>query len=164
MFKNFFYKDRQFHATPPFFNGEDVWTDLAQEKLDVRQMSRDLIRATERGIEEIWGQEQVLWSNKYQYAGRCDMVGIWKGKPTIIDFKTSKKKKSSKQITDYYIQGCAYAVAHNEMYGTGIRDIAIIMTIDGADPIIFEQDAVPFLPLLKNRRQQFDLLQKDSNS
>ena len=42
------------------FNGEDVWADLTQEKLDVRQMSRDLIRATERGIEEIWGQEQVL--------------------------------------------------------------------------------------------------------
>jgi genome maintenance exonuclease 1 len=91
------------------------------------------------------------------------MVGIWKGKPTIIDFKTSKKKKYSKQITDYYIQGCAYAVAHNEMYGTGIRDITIIMTIDGVDPIIFEQDAVPFLPLLKNRRNQFDLLQRDSD-
>ena len=98
------------------FNGEDVWDEIMNERLDVRQMSRDLIRATERGIEEIWGQEQVLWSNKYQYAGRCDMVGIWKGKPTIIDFKTSKKKKSTKQITDYYIQGCAYAVAHNEMY------------------------------------------------
>jgi len=140
------------------FNGEDVWQELSQERLDVRQMSRDLIRATERGIEEIWGQEQVLWSNKYCYAGRCDMVGIWKGKPTIIDFKTSKKKKSTKQITDYYIQGCAYAVAHNEMYGTGIRNIAIVMTIDGADPIIFEQDAVPFLPLLKNRRLQYDKL------
>ena len=65
-------------------------------------MSRDLIRATERGVEEIWGQEQVLWSNKYKYAGRTDMAGIWKGKPTIIDFKTSKKKKSQKQITTKY--------------------------------------------------------------
>ena len=55
-------------------------------------MSRDLIRATERGIEEIWGQEQVLWSNKYCYAGRCDMVGIWKGKPTILTLKPLKRK------------------------------------------------------------------------
>jgi hypothetical protein len=47
------------------------------------------------------------------------------------------------------------------MYGTGIRNIAIVMTIDGADPIIFEQDAVPFLPLLKNRRQQYDQLVKE---
>ena len=92
------------------------------------------------------------------------MVGIWKGKPTIIDFKTSKKKKSSKQITDYYIQGCAYAVAHNEMYGTGIQDVAIIMTIDGAEPMVFEKSAVPFLPLLKNRRQMFDKLQADSST
>ena len=44
------------------------------------KMSRDLIRATERGVEKVWGQEQVLWSNKYKYAGRTDMVGIWKGK------------------------------------------------------------------------------------
>ena len=92
------------------FNGEDVWDDLYKEAVDVIQMSRDLIRATEKGVEEIWGQEQVLWSNKYKYAGRTDMVGIWRGKPTIIDFKTSKKKKSTKQITDYYIQGCAYAI------------------------------------------------------
>ena len=112
----------------------------------------------------MWGQEQVLWSNKYQYAGRTDMVGIWRGKPTIIDFKTSKKKKNNKQITDYYIQGCAYAVAHNEMYGTGIQDVAIIMTIDGDDPIIFEKSAVPFLPLLKNRRQMFDKLQTTTDT
>ena len=74
------------------------------------------------------------------------------------------KKKNEKQITDYYIQGCAYAVAHNEMYGTGIQDVAIIMTIDGQDPIVFEKSAVPFLPLLKNRRQMFDKLQTDSSA
>ena len=106
-----------------YFNGEDIWDELYKEAVDVTQMSRDLIRTTEKGVEEIWGQEQVLWSNKYKYAGRTDMVGIWRGKPTIIDFKTSKKKKSNKQITDYYIQGCAYAIAHNEMYGTGIQDV-----------------------------------------
>ena len=140
------------------FNGEDVWKKLSLHKLDVRQMSRDLIRATERGIEEVWGQEQVLWSNKYRYAGRCDMVGIWKGKPTIIDFKTSKKKKYESQIKDYFIQCCAYAVAHNEMYGTGIRDIAVLITVHDGEPQIFEKSAVPYLPLLKNRRLEFDKL------
>ena len=48
------------------------------------------------------------------------------------------------------------------MYGTGIQDVAIIMTIDGDDPIIFEKSAVPFLPLLKNRRDMFDKLQATS--
>ena len=142
-----------------FFNGDDIYSDLSQSPKDVIQMTKDLIRIAQTGVEEVWGQEQVLWSKKYRYAGRTDMVGIWKGKPTIIDFKTSKKKKYENQIKDYFIQCCAYAVAHNEMYGTGIQDVAIIMTIDGDDPIIFEKSAVPFLPLLKNRREMFDKLQ-----
>ena len=140
------------------FNGEDI-SDLALQTLDVRQMSHDLIKIAESGVEEVWGQEQVLWSNKYRYAGRTDMVGIWKGKPTIIDFKTSKKKKYVKQITDYFIQCCAYAVAHNELYGTGIRNMAVLITVDSGEPQIFERDAVPYLPLLKNRRMMFDKLQ-----
>ena len=140
-----------------YFNDEDI-TDLEYQTPDVRQMSRDLIVSVESGIEDIWGQEQVLWSNKYRFAGRTDMVGIWKGKPTIIDFKTSKKKKYVKQITDYFIQCCAYAVAHNELYGTGIRNMAVIVTVDGGEPQIFEKDAVPYLPLLKNRRREYDKL------
>ena len=132
------------------FNGEDI-SDLALQTLDVRQMSHDLIKMAESGIDEVWGQEQVLWSNKYRYAGRTDMVGIWKGKPTIIDFKTSKKKKYVKQITDYFIQCCAYAVAHNELYGTGIRNMAVLITVDGGEPQIFEHDAVPYLPLFKEQ-------------
>lgn len=141
-----------------YFNNEDI-SDLALQKSDVRQMSQDLIKMAESGIDEVWGQEQVLWSNKYRYAGRTDMVGIWKGKPTIIDFKTSKKKKYVKQITDYFIQCCAYAVAHNELYGTGIRNMAVLITVDSGEPQIFEHDAVPYLPLLKNRRMMFDKLQ-----
>jgi hypothetical protein len=144
------------------FNGEDVLSTLHNVPSDVRQMSRDLINIVSTGVEEIWGQEQVLWSNKIKYAGRTDMVGIWKGKPTIIDFKTSKKPKQSTQIKDYYLQGCAYAVAHNEMYGTGIQDIVIAICIDGKPPQLFEKSAVPFLPELKYRRQQFDILQANS--
>ena len=129
-----------------------------QESSDVIQMTRDLIKITESGVDEIWGQEQVLWSNKYKYAGRCDMVGIWKGTPSIIDFKTSKKTKYIKQIKDYFIQCCAYAIAHNELYGTGIKNVVILITVDGKEPQCFETSAVPFLPELKNRRNQYDLL------
>ena len=94
-----------------YFNSEEIFIDLVKESSDVIQMSKDLIRITESGVEEIWGQEQILWNNKLCYAGRCDMVGIWNGIPSIIDFKTSKKTKYIKQIKDYFIQCCAYAVA-----------------------------------------------------
>ena len=62
------------------FNGEDVWEEIKTLPLDVRSMTANLIRATETGVEEVWGQEQVLWSNKYRYAGRTDC--IWWRKET----------------------------------------------------------------------------------
>lgn len=136
-----------------YFNNDPI--DYSSEEATVRQMTRDLIKATSTGIEEVWGQEQILWSNKYKYAGRVDMVGIWKGEPTIVDFKTSKKKKYDRQIRDYYLQCCAYAVAHNEMYGTGIRKGVIVMTIEGKKPEIFEKDLPPFLYELKNRMDMY---------
>ena len=137
------------------FNGESIWEELRTQPMDVRQMSRDLIRLVTTGLEEVWGQEQILWSNKYKYAGRTDMVGIWKGRPAIIDFKTSKKPKQSTQIRDYFIQCCGYAVAHNEMYGTGIKDIVVAITVDGKEPQLFEKTAPPFLYDLQKRRMDY---------
>ena len=120
---------------------------------------KQVLRELSTGLEEIWGQEVALWSNKYKYAGRADIVGVWKGKPAIIDLKTSKKAKKRGDIKDYYVQCCAYAVAHNEMFGTGIQDMAIVMVVHGKDVLpTFEVSAVPFLPELKNRIQRYNSL------
>ncbi len=140
------------------FNGESIWEELRTHPLDVRQMSRDLISAVEPNVSEIWGQEQILWSNKYRYAGRTDMVGVWKGVPSIIDFKTAKKVKAVNQIRDYFIQCCGYAVAHNAMYGTCINNIVVVITVDGKEPQIFEKTASPFLYELQNRRNSYQQL------
>jgi ATP-dependent exoDNAse (exonuclease V) beta subunit len=139
-----------------YFNGESIDDDIRAEAEDVRRMSRNLIKLVEPGLEEVWGQEQVLWSNKLRYAGRTDMVGIWKGVPSIIDFKTSKKPKQATQIRDYFIQACGYAVAHNEMYGTGIKDVVIAITVENGESQLFEKPAPPFLYDLKKRRLEYD--------
>ena len=49
-------------------------------------------------------------------------------------------------------------MTHNEIFGTGIKNIVILITVDGKDPQCFETSAVPFLPELKLRKKQFDLL------
>jgi hypothetical protein len=138
------------------FNGESIWEELRKHPLDIRQMTRDLIKVIEPGVTEVLGQEQILWSNKYRYAGRTDMVGIWKGIPSIIDFKTAKKPKQASQIRDYFIQCCGYAVAHNEMFGTSINSIVVAITIEGKEPQLFEKKASPFLYELQNRRVEYD--------
>ena len=45
----------------------------------------------------------------------------------MIDFKTAKKIKRREWIEDYFLQGCAYANAHNVMFDTDIRQIVILM-------------------------------------
>jgi genome maintenance exonuclease 1 len=77
-------------------------------------------------IDELWGTEVGLIAQGL-YAGTSDAIGLHKGTPAIIDFKTSKKIKKREWIEDYFMQGCAYALAHNEMFETDIKKIAILM-------------------------------------
>src|SRR6056300_1550578 len=133
-----------------YFNGEDIKPDLLKEKSDVREMTYNLIKAGERGIDEVWAQEIALWSPSLKYAGRVDLVGVWKGIPTIVDFKTSKKKKNVKQIKDYYVQCCGYAFAHNELFGTDIKQIVILITVAAGGAQIFTGNMQHYLPDLKH--------------
>lgn len=77
-------------------------------------------------VDEVWGVEVGLMAEGL-YAGTTDCVGIFNGKPAIIDFKTAKKIKKKEWISDYFMQGCAYALAHNEMFSTNIDRVAILM-------------------------------------
>lgn len=77
-------------------------------------------------VDEIWGVEVGLIANGL-YAGTSDAIGMFNGVPSIIDFKTAKKIKKREWIEDYFLQGCAYALAHNEMFGSDIKQVAILM-------------------------------------
>lgn len=77
-------------------------------------------------VDEIYGVEVGLIAEGL-YAGTADGVGMWEGEEAIIDFKTAKKIKKREWIEDYFMQGCAYALAHNEMFGTDIKKVAILM-------------------------------------
>ena len=77
-------------------------------------------------VNEIWGVEVALIA-KGLYAGTSDAVGMFNGVESIIDFQTAKKIKKREWIEDYFMQGCAYALAHNEMFGTNIKQVAILM-------------------------------------
>ena len=89
-------------------------------------MSDLVINEGLKNVDEIWGTEIGLIAPGL-YAGTTDCVGMHEGSEAIIDFKTSKKIKKEEWIEDYYLQCCAYALAHNEMYGTNIQKGVILM-------------------------------------
>ena len=90
------------------------------------KMSGVVIKEGLKHVSEIWGTEVKLWY-KDQYAGTTDVVGVYKGIPHIIDFKQTNKPKKAEWIDDYYLQLCAYAHAHNEMFGTEMKSGVVLM-------------------------------------
>jgi len=81
-------------------------------------------------INEVWGTEVSLYSTGL-YAGTTDLVGVHDNIPSIMDFKNSLKAKRKEWIEDYFMQLAAYALAHNEMFGTDIhRGVVMIATRD----------------------------------
>lgn len=75
---------------------------------------------------EFWGTEVSLYYPEI-YAGTTDLVGIHDNIPSIIDYKQTNKPKRKEWIEDYFVQLCAYAAAHNEVYGTNINKGVIFM-------------------------------------
>lgn len=81
-------------------------------------------------IDEIWGSEVMLYSPDL-WAGTTDLVGVHQGVPAIMDFKNSRKLKKKEWIEDYFLQLCAYALSHNETFGTNInKGVVMIATRD----------------------------------
>ena len=77
-------------------------------------------------VDEIWGSEVQIYVPQL-YAGTTDLVGLYKGQPSILDFKQTNKPKKVEWVEDYFLQLTAYAIAHNELHGTNIREGHIFM-------------------------------------
>ena len=88
-------------------------------------------------INNIHCQEATLYSDYLQVAGRVDCVAEWKGKLSVIDFKTSRRLKKREHIHNYFQQGSAYCVMYEERTKVPVSQIVIVMTVDGEEPQIF---------------------------
>jgi len=106
------------------------------------KMAHIIIEQGLSNASEYWGTEVPLYFPQV-YAGTTDCLGVYNGKPAILDFKQTNKPKKTEWIADYFMQLCAYAAAHNEVHGTDIKQGVILMcskdfqyqtwTIEGED-------------------------------
>ncbi len=106
-------------------NGQGL-LDLTDEGRAARGMAQKIIDEGLKDLEVIWGNEVVLYYPDL-YAGQTDLVGIYQGRDSIIDFKQSNKPKRDDWIEDYYLQGAAYATAHDCIYDTKIEQTVILI-------------------------------------
>ncbi len=118
-----------------FVRGDDP--ELDEFPPDHQRVFKSL-KLQARKINKTYGQEVVLYSNSFEIAGRCDHIGEWEGEPAIIDYKTSGKPKTEADIQDYWLQAAFYATAHNEMFGTNIKKLVILMGVERSLPLTFK--------------------------
>ena len=100
--------------------------DLTSVGKEAEPMAQRIIESGLGDLGEIWGSEVTLYYPDL-YAGATDVVGIYNGRESIIDFKQTNKPKRREWIEDYFIQLGAYAMAHNYIYQTKIQSGIILM-------------------------------------
>jgi hypothetical protein len=101
-------------------------------------MAAEIILQGLTNVDEFWGVEVPLYYSGL-YAGTTDCIGVWKGQPTIMDFKQTNRPKKREWIDDYFLQLCAYAGAHNDMHGTCINQGVILMA---QQPLVLEDGSI----------------------
>jgi len=117
---------------------EDYLNNLPMNLIrpDAMEMFKSIKPYLDR-INNIHYQEQSLWSKQLGVAGRVDCIAEYDGTLSVIDFKTSKRIKKKEDIDTYFWQATAYSLMYEELIGTPIDDIVIIMAVEDNEPLIF---------------------------
>lgn len=107
-------------------------------------------------IDNIHYLESPLYSETLGLAGRTDVIAEFRGVPSIIDFKTSRKLKKKEWITNYFEQGTAYALMYEEMTGFRIEQIVILISVDQEDPQSFIVNRNDYIDSLKTKISNYN--------
>ena len=103
--------------------GYDDLTGIGQE---ARPMADKIIEVGLTPVEEVYGSEITLHYPGL-YAGSTDLVCLHNDMESIVDFKQSNRPKREEWIDDYFLQIAAYAMAHDYVYGSKIRQGVIMV-------------------------------------
>jgi len=83
------------------------------------------------------GLEFPLWSRRLRTAGRTDLVCDWNNIPSIVDFKTARRRKSRESIWKYFVQAAAYAIMYRLRTGLNIENTVVAVIPDDGHPLVY---------------------------
>ena len=131
-----------------------------------KNMAKVIIENGIKGkLEEIYGMEATLINPSDKYAGTADLIGIYRGNLTILDFKQANRPKKADYIQDYFLQLGAYTLAHNIVYKTNISSgVILLCTVDNLfqDFIIEGSELIMYQNLFLGRLKIFNDLKNSA--
>ena len=116
------------HLYIEHYVNKHAYKDLTEIGIQAGKMAQVIIDHDEglKKVSEVWGSEVHLYYPG-KYAGTTDMIGVYDGRPTIIDFKQTNRPKKREWVQDYLMQLAAYAMAHNKLFDTEIDQGVVLM-------------------------------------
>ena len=115
---------------------------------DAIDMFKSIVPFLDR-IDNIHVVEGALYSDDLGVAGRTDLIAEFDGNLAVIDYKTSRKPKNWEMCQSYFMQGAFYAYAYEELTGTPLNNIIIIMAVENDKPLLFRETRNRWLSPLK---------------
>ena len=102
------------------------YDDLTELGCQARPMAKKIIEIGFAPVEEYYGSEVTLHYPGL-YAGQTDLICNHNGMETVVDFKQANRPKKKEWIEDYYLQIAMYAMAHDYVYGSQIKQGVIMV-------------------------------------
>ena len=106
-------------------------------------------------LEDVYAIECPLYSDYLKTAGRVDCIGMFNGKPAIIDFKTANKRKQRKWISNYFMQEAAYAVMFEERTKIPINRLVTVIAVEQDEPQLFIEKRDDYIHLFQEYRNLY---------
>jgi len=136
-------------------------TDLHEEGLNSldmldKEMYLNNMMPLLSDIDNIKCLEATLYSDHLRLGGQVDCIAEYKGQLSVIDFKTSNKRKTRSQCYNYFIQCAAYAIMFEERTGIPINSSVILMAQQDDGPAVFTATRDEFVPKLLEARDAYE--------
>ena len=136
------------HICEDYINNKDI-QDLKGKNFLSWCMFGEMKSHIDDSVGKVLMQEQPMFSDNYQVAGRCDLIGEYNDSLAVIDFKTTTTEKKEEWITDYFVQATAYAKMFEEHTKMPVDKVVIMMVSENATVQVWEKDAKDYVERLK---------------
>ena len=146
---------RYHHLQEDFLNNK-LTEERLKEATPLDLMMFNQTKELTSKLGDIYMLEGSMYSNELEIAGRVDCVAEFAGKVSVIDFKTSTRRKSPSQVKSYFLQETAYATMFEEMYSVPIERIVTIVSVEETGQSqLFVEEPKTWIESFKELRNQY---------
>jgi ATP-dependent exoDNAse (exonuclease V) beta subunit len=100
--------------------------------------------------------ETPLYSHHLRLAGTVDCIADYDDRLSAIDFKSSLRKKEKENIEHYFMQCAAYAIMYEELTGTPVDKLVVIIANDDEETQVFVEKRDNFVEKLLHYRNKYE--------